>query len=710
MKNIDVTYNTDGYIADMTDNSIHFEQENHSLQINAAIWTDKKVRAYIKAPNNNSTITDELTPEDGVYSYVAEDKYMAKGTLYVGFELYDDDGYIERLEPLKIYIDSFVSPGAGNSDNVYVVTVSVGNVQTVPFEQDAEVENTGTKKDMILDFKIPRGEKGDKGNDGYTPVKGVDYFTDKEIADMEFKIKNPAKQLIDYEIGTISASGILTTDSKNRFVRSVGYLGADNILSISSFTDYVVYVYLYQEDAFVKRIKLVSNYYIDDSYNYKLIAKYSDDRTLTDEDIAQMTNDIILERVPTTEDVAKNSLVGIDTANSWWCTPRTAYNKVRDNMYVTGIDREGLQKINIFNLRNKVVKTVRLSYFSKDDHNTPSLQFTDSSGSNIPLVAYTGHANHNYVCFRKGAAPYDVESLETAEERHISFDNGTDNKCTYASLIKLNPTKRVMLVTRLGSELWYSISEDWGDTWSEAKLFVKGLYYMTYRHGDSANIHFAFASHPTETGTTDIRYMKLNVVSGDMYDATDTVIANLYSEEFAGISIKTEGGTNTILADSEYGTRVLDISPLGDLLCCEIDMENPQNGGMIYKLTKSDSTWSRKDLVHSGVPIGYYPSAYIGGACFDNFTGSVIGCYICREYNGEWITEHRKYNFNTHDFNVDRVIEKGIYKMGRPQISYALSRSENAEKNVFTYLRYQQYAEDTYTDYFADQIVVRTDI
>ena len=199
MRKIDVLYNSNGYIEDVADNSIHIEQENQSLLINATINTDKKVRAYIKAPNGNSTVTDELTPADGVYSCTVSDAYMSKGTLYVGYELYDDTGYIERLEPLKIYIDSFISLGTGNSDNVYVVTVSVGEVETVDFEESAKIENVGTKKDMVLNFKIPRGEKGEKGEkgdkgeqgvsgkdgaDGYTPIKGIDYFTPEDIANL----------------------------------------------------------------------------------------------------------------------------------------------------------------------------------------------------------------------------------------------------------------------------------------------------------------------------------------------------------------------------------------------------------------------------------------------------------------------------------------------------------------------------------------------
>lgn len=220
MKKIDVKYNADGYIESVTDNAVHFEQENDSLEINAQITTDKKVRAYIKAPNNNSAVTDELTPVDGVYSCMVDGDYMAKGTLYIGYELYDESGYTERLEPLKIYIDSFVNLGGGSSDNVYVVTVKVGTVETLATGEPATVENVGTKKDMILNFGLPRGDKGVKGDkgdkgdrgeqgvkgdkgdkgdrgergadgkdgingadgkDGYTPQKGVDYFTAQDI-------------------------------------------------------------------------------------------------------------------------------------------------------------------------------------------------------------------------------------------------------------------------------------------------------------------------------------------------------------------------------------------------------------------------------------------------------------------------------------------------------------------------------------------------
>lgn len=211
MKTVNVRYNAYGKAESMTDSFSHFEQENNSLSVSAEIETSKRVRAYIKASNNNSLVTDEITCIDGKYSVTIPQDFMSKGTLYIGFEIFDESGYVERLEPLKIYIDGFVSLSSGTADNVYVVSLSVGEVKTLDAGDTATVENAGTKKDMILNFGIPRGEKGlkgdrgekgdkgdkgekgdtgekgdkgDRGEKGDTPIKGVDYFTDDEVLEI----------------------------------------------------------------------------------------------------------------------------------------------------------------------------------------------------------------------------------------------------------------------------------------------------------------------------------------------------------------------------------------------------------------------------------------------------------------------------------------------------------------------------------------------
>lgn len=41
-------------------------------------------------------------------------------------------------------------------------TISVGSVTTVPYGQNASVQNSGTEKEAVLDFRIPQGRPGDQ--------------------------------------------------------------------------------------------------------------------------------------------------------------------------------------------------------------------------------------------------------------------------------------------------------------------------------------------------------------------------------------------------------------------------------------------------------------------------------------------------------------------------------------------------------------------
>lgn len=45
-------------------------------------------------------------------------------------------------------------------------TIQIGNVETIEPTEEAEVINVGTPVDVVLDFKIPKGEKGDTGPRG----------------------------------------------------------------------------------------------------------------------------------------------------------------------------------------------------------------------------------------------------------------------------------------------------------------------------------------------------------------------------------------------------------------------------------------------------------------------------------------------------------------------------------------------------------------
>lgn len=47
----------------------------------------------------------------------------------------------------------------------------------------------------IIEIPALKGDKGDNGNDGYTPIKGIDYWTDADKAEMQ--------NYIDQQLGVI---------------------------------------------------------------------------------------------------------------------------------------------------------------------------------------------------------------------------------------------------------------------------------------------------------------------------------------------------------------------------------------------------------------------------------------------------------------------------------------------------------------------------
>lgn len=74
----------------------------------------------------------------------------------------------------------------GASAAVYAGTTTTGEPGT-----QASVVNTGTAQAAVFNFTIPRGDKGEPGqdgtdgDDGYTPQRGVDYWTAADIAEIQ---------------------------------------------------------------------------------------------------------------------------------------------------------------------------------------------------------------------------------------------------------------------------------------------------------------------------------------------------------------------------------------------------------------------------------------------------------------------------------------------------------------------------------------------
>lgn len=60
-------------------------------------------------------------------------------------------------------------------------TITVGIVTK---GDDASVTNSGTQNDAVFDFVLP------KGDPGYTPIKGEDYFTPEDVGEIESYVIN----------------------------------------------------------------------------------------------------------------------------------------------------------------------------------------------------------------------------------------------------------------------------------------------------------------------------------------------------------------------------------------------------------------------------------------------------------------------------------------------------------------------------------------
>lgn len=66
-----------------------------------------------------------------------------------------------------------------------------------------KIENDGI---LTLHFGIPKGPAGDKGDSGYTPQKGTDYFTQEELESIKSEVIQAANNHTDIVYGDIDAA------------------------------------------------------------------------------------------------------------------------------------------------------------------------------------------------------------------------------------------------------------------------------------------------------------------------------------------------------------------------------------------------------------------------------------------------------------------------------------------------------------------------
>jgi hypothetical protein len=87
--------------------------------------------------------------------------------------------------------EASAAAAADSAANATAATVEVGSVTA---GDTASVTNSGDEKNAVLDFVLPRGEAGkdgadgkdgSNGADGKTPVRGTDYWTEADVAEIK---------------------------------------------------------------------------------------------------------------------------------------------------------------------------------------------------------------------------------------------------------------------------------------------------------------------------------------------------------------------------------------------------------------------------------------------------------------------------------------------------------------------------------------------
>ena len=79
--------------------------------------------------------------------------------------------------------------------------IQIGTVETLNPTEQATVTQTGTLENPIFNFGIPKGVQGQNGQDGYTPIKGTDYFTEEDIKSLNIPTKTSE---LDNDVGFIT--------------------------------------------------------------------------------------------------------------------------------------------------------------------------------------------------------------------------------------------------------------------------------------------------------------------------------------------------------------------------------------------------------------------------------------------------------------------------------------------------------------------------
>ena len=129
-------------------------------------WTTVAPESGVEAPQNyrwyrfrNSAVGDKWSAP--VPLLVGPRGYA--GTLAIGEVTQEDVARVENTGDGHDAVLNFALPKGDKGD---AATVRVGSVATAAPDRPASVSNSGTEHDAVLDFTVPKGDRGDKGDKG----------------------------------------------------------------------------------------------------------------------------------------------------------------------------------------------------------------------------------------------------------------------------------------------------------------------------------------------------------------------------------------------------------------------------------------------------------------------------------------------------------------------------------------------------------------
>lgn len=190
MKTINLIYNSKGFLEEQYEDGSFYiaKEEDKALSFNATFPASLigSVRAYLQFRGGGDVVEcGNININSHTVECAVDAKYLSYNFLKIGFEVVTANKEI-RFEPVTIEVDEFVNVGGKSSAEGYTVTVKVGNVTKLDPGEEPYVTNSGTAKDVVLDFGIPKGDK---------PEKGVDYYTDEEKEAFRSEILEIAENL-----------------------------------------------------------------------------------------------------------------------------------------------------------------------------------------------------------------------------------------------------------------------------------------------------------------------------------------------------------------------------------------------------------------------------------------------------------------------------------------------------------------------------------